>query len=92
MLTSQRPATSRRSRKNRRNARIAAALAIPVALGVTLGVVFAVSSHGTTDVSQSAFGRHHQNGGSPTATPTSLGLAFCVAVLMQGTMAIQARA
>src|SRR5258708_2862162 len=74
MLTGQRPATSRRSRKNRRTARIAVALAIPVALGGTLGVVFAVSSHGTTNVSQSAFGRH-QNGGSPTATPTPTGSA-----------------
>ena len=46
-----------------------------MALGATLGVVFAVSSHGTTDINQSAFGRHHQNGGSPTATPTPTGSA-----------------
>jgi hypothetical protein len=75
MLTGQRPVTRHRSQKNRRTARIAVALAIPVALGGTLGVVFVVSSHGTTDINQSAFGRHHQNGGSPTATPTPTGSA-----------------
>src|SRR4029077_19221317 len=45
-------------------ARIAIPLAIPVALGLTLGIVIAVSSHsGTTNVNQSAFGRHRFGGG-----------------------------
>jgi hypothetical protein len=73
MLTGQRPATRRRS-KNKRVARIAIPLAIPVALGVTLGVVFAVQGHGTTDINQSAFGRHHPTA-SASATPTTSGSA-----------------
>jgi hypothetical protein len=75
MLTGQRPVMRRRSQK-RRVARIAAPIAITVALGATIGVVFAVSGHGTTDLSQSAFGTHHGTGGSPTAAPTTTGSAM----------------
>jgi len=75
MLTGQRPVMRRRSQK-RRVARITAPIAITVALGATIGVVFAVSGHGTTDLSQSAFGTHHGTGGSPTAAPTTTGSAM----------------
>src|SRR5882672_12262178 len=75
MLTGQRSVTRRQSRKTRRAALIAVPLGITVALGATVGVVVAISSHGTTDVNQSAFGRHHQPGGSPSATPTATGSA-----------------
>ncbi|MGH3246730.1 MAG: hypothetical protein ACRDOI_11040, partial [Trebonia sp.] len=44
-------------------------------MGATIGVVFAVSNNGTTKVDQSAFGRHHHRGGTPTATPTATGSA-----------------
>jgi hypothetical protein len=44
-------------------------------LGVTLGVVFAVSSHGTTNVNQDAFGRRHHPTASASATPTASGSA-----------------
>jgi len=63
MLTGHRPVMRRRTRRSRA-ARIAIPLAIPVALGLTLGIVIAVSSHsGTTNVNQSAFGRHRFGGG-----------------------------
>src|ERR1700761_1443439 len=74
MLTGQRPGTRRRS-QTRRGARIAVPIAITVALGATIGVVFAVSDHGSTDISQAAFGTHHRGGASPTATPTTTGSA-----------------
>ena len=74
MLTGQRPGTRRRS-QTRRGARIAVPIAITVALGATVGVVFAVSDHGTTNISQAAFGTHHRGGASPTATPTTTGSA-----------------
>ncbi|MGH3262446.1 MAG: hypothetical protein ACRDNS_10650, partial [Trebonia sp.] len=38
---------------------------------MTLGVVFVVSNHGTTNINQSAFGRHHHPTGSPTATASA---------------------
>ena len=63
MLTGHRPVMRRRTRRSRA-ARIAVPIAIPVALGVTLGAVIAVSnSSHTTNVSQSAFGRHRFGGG-----------------------------
>jgi hypothetical protein len=40
-------------------------------LGVTLGVIFAVQSGGTTNVSQSAFRHHHPPTASATATATA---------------------
>jgi hypothetical protein len=70
MLTGQRPGTRRRSQKTRRAARIAVPVAITVAFGTTLGVVFLVGTHGTTNVNSDAFGRHH-HGGTPTATATA---------------------
>jgi hypothetical protein len=70
MLTGHRPAMRRRTRRSRA-ARIAIPLAIPVALGLTLGIVIAVSSHsGTTNVNQSAFGRH-RFGPSPSASASA---------------------
>jgi hypothetical protein len=77
MLTSQRPAARRRSR-NKRSARIATAIAIPVAAGVALGVLFAVHGNGSTSVADSAFGRHH-HGASPSASPTASGTATATA-------------
>jgi hypothetical protein len=74
MLTGQRPVTRRRSQRGR-VARIAVPIAIPVALGVTLGVIFAVKGNTTTDVNQSAFGRHHHPTASASATPTATGSA-----------------
>ncbi len=65
MLTLQRPASRRRSRRSRA-VRIAVPLAIPVALGVTLGVVLAVSSSSnSTHIAQSGFRFHN---GSPSAS------------------------
>ena len=80
MLTSQRPSTRRRSR-NKRGARIAIPVAILAALGATVGVVVAVSSSGTANLADSAFGRHHHNGGTPTASasPTGSGTASATA-------------
>jgi hypothetical protein len=72
MLTGQRPVVRRRTQR-RRAARISVALAIPVALGVTLGVAFTVMSHDSTDLSQSAFGRHHGPVASPTASAPAAG-------------------
>ena len=70
MLTSQRPSTRRRSR-NKRGARIAIPVAILAALGATVGVIVAVSSSGTANLADSAFGRHHHNGGTPTASASA---------------------
>ena len=74
MLTGQRPGTRRRS-QNKRAARIAVPLGITVALGVTAGVVVAIQNHGTTNIDQSSFGRHHQGGATASATPTATGSA-----------------
>jgi hypothetical protein len=70
MLTGHRPAMRRRTRRSRA-ARIAIPLAIPVALGLTLGIVIAVSSSShSTNISQSAFGRH-RFGPSPSASAST---------------------
>lgn len=74
MLTGQRPGTRRRS-QNKRAARIAVPLGITVALGVTAGVVVAIQNHGTTNIDQSSFGRHHRGGVTASATPTATGSA-----------------
>ena len=80
MLTGQRPTVRRRSR-NRRGARIAIPVAITAALGVTIGVIVAVSHGGPASIADSAFGRHHHNGGTPTASasPTASGTASATA-------------
>jgi len=78
MLTGQRPATRRRSR-NRRGARIAIPVAITAALGATIGVIVAVSPSGTANVADSAFGRHHWHGGTPTASASPTGSAVASA-------------
>jgi hypothetical protein len=71
----------RRRSRNKRGARIAIPVAILAALGATVGVVVAVSSSGTANVADSAFGRHHHNGGTPTASasPTASGTASATA-------------
>jgi hypothetical protein len=40
-----------------------------VALGVTLGVILAVSSQGTTNINQDAFGGHHPTAGASASQP-----------------------
>jgi len=70
MLTDHRPTVRRRTRRGR-VARIAVPLAIPVALGITLGLFIANTGSNQTNVSQSAFGRHHSPTASASATTSA---------------------
>ena len=66
MLTGQRP-TARQRRQNKKRARIAAVIAIPVAAGVAIGAMAAVNG-GSLNVASASFWRHHHR---VTATPTA---------------------
>ena len=57
MLPGQRP-TARQRRQNKRRARIAAVIAIPVAAGVAIGAMAAVNG-GSLNVASASFWRHH---------------------------------
>jgi hypothetical protein len=67
MLIGQWPVTRRRRTKRGRVPLILVQLAIPVALGVTLGAAFAIQGafqgNSTTDISWAAFSRHHPPAG-----------------------------
>ena len=70
MLSGHRSAWRRRSRKSRA-ARITITLAIPMALGLTLGIILAVSGGSVTTINQSVLG----DCGSPSASPDPSGSA-----------------
>src|SRR5882762_5266894 len=63
MLIGQWPVKRRRGKHRSRAPRTVVSVAIPVALGVTLGAVFAIQGNSTTDVSQAALSSHHPRAG-----------------------------
>ena len=66
MLTGQRP-TARQRRQSKRRARLAAAIAIPVAAVVAFGAVVAMHG-GSLNIASASFWRHHHR---TTASPTA---------------------
>src|SRR5579862_4876711 len=72
MLTGQRP-TAHQRRQNKRRARIAAVIAIPVAAGIAIGAVASVNG-GSFNVASASFWRHHHRT-FPTPTASVSGTA-----------------
>jgi hypothetical protein len=71
MPNEHRSAGQRRVAKSR-TARIAVPLAIPMALALTLGIIFAVSGHGVSAISESALGSCNAPAASPAADVSSV--------------------
>jgi hypothetical protein len=80
MVTGRRSARRRRADRNR-GARIAAILAIPVALGLFIGIVIVVfGGHSTSDISQTALGASASpsaSGGTAAAATTAAANVSC---------------
>src|ERR1700733_12793667 len=75
MVTGRRSARRRRADRNR-GARIAAILAIPVALGLLIGIVIVVfGGHGISDISQTALGASASPSASGSTTPATTAAA-----------------
>src|SRR5271165_6046272 len=74
MQSGHRSVWRRRGGKSRA-ARIAVPLAIPMALGLTLGIIFAVSGHGFSVISQSALGSCDAPAASPAADVSTMATA-----------------
>ena len=71
MVTGRRSARRRRANRSR-GARIAAILAVPVALGLLIGVVIVVfGGHSTSDISQTALGASASPSASSSTTPAT---------------------
>src|SRR5271166_3964922 len=78
MQSGHRSVWRRRGGKSRA-ARIAVPLAIPMALGLTLGIIFAVSGHGFSVISQSALGSCDAPAASPAADVSTMAPATATA-------------
>ena len=75
MVTGRRSARRRRADRNR-GARIAAILAIPVALGLLIGIVIVVfGGHGISDISQTALGASASPSASGSTAPATTAAA-----------------
>ena len=87
MLTGQRP-TARQRRQSKRRARMATAIAIPVAAGVAIGAMAAVNG-GSLNIASSSFWRHHHHRtfATPTASVSATATASATASASSATSA-----